>query len=89
MKHAVLNLNGDTFDSLRAELTSAHEAVTEAMRRVQALTIHGRNYCDRGGMTAATAFAQDRLSKQKCITAMAEADDWIVECMVNLNNQRR
>lgn len=39
-----VHLNGDTKDTLLRELRDAHDAVDAAIKKVQEITIHGRNY---------------------------------------------
>lgn len=87
MKKTTVNMNGNTAESLLAELKDVTRAFHELEKKLAALTLHGRNYCPQGSSEAMSAFQEDVTEMRAVRKQVEDAKAYIQDCALHIIDQ--
>lgn len=87
MKKTVINLNGNSAESLIGELHDVLDAFDELQAALNKVTLHSRNYCPQGSNEAMDAFQEDVSDMRSLDKQLADAKAYIEECEEIIDKQ--
>ena len=84
MKRAIINNNGNTAETLLAQLEAAHNLANDLRLAMQALDVHGKDYQTNPNKED---YDNDVKEYREVSQSVADVDNWLRDCRLNIYSQ--